>query len=218
MAYSPAMKIDLDQMFGAVDRQFHAREYRGQPARVVLLKRTFDTSVDDLWSALTTQERIGRWLTPVTGELRLGGRFQLQGNAAGEVLACEPPTHLAVTWEFAGATSWVEVTLAADGAGAALELQHIAHVAPDDGGHWEKFGPGAVGVGWDLSLAGLAYHLQTGGRSAMEDGVESNPDLKLFMQRAAMDWGRAHFMGGGVAEADARASAARTEAFYTGAG
>jgi uncharacterized protein YndB with AHSA1/START domain len=208
-------KLDLDRMFGAVSREFHAREYRGQPARVVVLRRTFDTSVDDLWSAMTTQERIGRWLTPVTGELRLGGRFQLQGNAAGEVLTCEAPRHLVVTWEFGGGTSWVEVTLAAAGERAALELQHIAHVAPDDD-HWQKFGPGAVGVGWDLSLAGLEHHLATGG-SAMAEGVESDPALIVFMRRAALDWGRAHHTGG-EAEETARASADRTAAFYTGEG
>lgn len=208
------MKLDLDRMFGAVDRELQSREYRGKPARAVVLRRTFETTVEDLWNAVTTQERIGRWLTPVTGELRLGGRFQLTGNAAGEILACEPPRHLAVTWEFAGAVSWVEVTLAAHGDGAALELQHLSHIAPDDE-HWQKFGPGATGVGWDLSLAGLDYHLATGG-SAMAEGVESDPALITFMRRSANDWGRAH-AAGGEAEDAARASAERTAAFYTGA-
>ena len=32
--------------------------------------------------------------SPISGDLRLGGRYQLQGNAGGEILVCEPPQHL----------------------------------------------------------------------------------------------------------------------------
>jgi hypothetical protein len=28
---------------------------------------------------------------PISGELRVGGSFQLEGNAGGEILTCEPP-------------------------------------------------------------------------------------------------------------------------------
>ncbi|GAA4198737.1 hypothetical protein [Actinocatenispora rupis] len=34
--------------------------------------------------------RLARWFEPVTGELRLGPH-QVEGNATGEVAACEPP-------------------------------------------------------------------------------------------------------------------------------
>src|SRR5882672_10568138 len=103
---------------------------------------------------------IARCIGAVTGELRLGGRFQLQGNAGGEILRCEPPRLLAVTWEFGGSMSWVTVTLALEGAGATrLELEHMM---PAGGEHWEQFGPGAVGVGWDLTLMGLEWHLAGG--------------------------------------------------------
>ena len=61
-------------------------------SRTVLLRRVFPAPVEDVWDACTTAERIGRWLMPVSGELRLGGRYQLHGNAGGEVLRCEPPS------------------------------------------------------------------------------------------------------------------------------
>lgn len=35
---------------------------------------------------------------PVSGELRVGGAFQLEGNAGGEILACEPPNLVRLTW------------------------------------------------------------------------------------------------------------------------
>ena len=53
---------------------------------------------------------------PGHGRLRLGGRYQIEGNAAGEVLGCEPPHRLRLTWVFGEQVSWVEVVLTeADG-------------------------------------------------------------------------------------------------------
>ena len=58
---------------------------------MVVASRSYDTDIDDLWEAITNAERIPRWFLPITGELRLGGRYQLQGNAGGTITACEPP-------------------------------------------------------------------------------------------------------------------------------
>ena len=71
----------------------------------------------------------------------------------------------AVTWEMHGQASWLTVRLAPAGDGTDLELEHVAHV---DDAFWDQFGPGAVGVGWDLALMGLAEHLdrQPDGRSS----------------------------------------------------
>lgn len=92
--------------------------------------------------------------------MRLGGRYQLEGNAGGAILACDEPTRLGVTWEYGGNVSWLEVRLSADGDDhTTLVLEHAAHV-PEE--FWAEFGPGAVGVGWDLALMGLAAHLRRG--------------------------------------------------------
>src|SRR5882757_1335378 len=139
-------------MTDIVDQLNHA--HREVSGRSVLIRREFDTSVEDLWSACTDADRISRWLTPVSGDLRLGGRFQLVGNASGEVLWCEPPRLLRVSWVFGDKPpSEVEVRLAPAGSGSVFELEHVP--APD----FAEFGPGAVGVGWDLSLLGLELHL-----------------------------------------------------------
>jgi len=140
------MKIDIAHHIGAVSRTVESRTHDGQPAHAVIASREYDTTVDDLWDALTSKERIPRWFLPVSGDLRLGGRYQLQGNAAGTITRCEPPRHLAVTWEFGGQVSWVDVRLAPTANGRAhLELQHVMPV-PD--ATWDQYGPGAVGVGW----------------------------------------------------------------------
>jgi uncharacterized protein YndB with AHSA1/START domain len=71
-------------------------------AGVVQIKERYDTTIDDLWSALTDPSRLARWYGQVEGDLRLGGRFRLYIESAdlestGRVEACEPPRRLLVT-------------------------------------------------------------------------------------------------------------------------
>src|SRR5262245_59924345 len=122
------VEIDVEHYIGAVEREVGAGTHQDRPTRVVVARRSFATTVEDLWDALTSAERLPRWFLPVTGDLRLGGRYQLEGNAGGEITACEPPRYLAATWEFGGWVTWVAVRLAQDPVGARLELEHAAPV------------------------------------------------------------------------------------------
>ncbi|OWY61019.1 hypothetical protein B7486_66040, partial [cyanobacterium TDX16] len=134
------MQIDISQRIGAVERAVRTIDHPDGEQRAVVLRRTYDTDPADLWDALTTAERLPRWFLPVSGDLVVGGRYQLEGNAGGEVLVCDPPEHLAITWEMGDETSWVDVRLSPDGDGTRFELEHRAVVG---GEHWEIFGPGA---------------------------------------------------------------------------
>jgi len=59
-----------------------------------------------------------------------------------------------------GDTSWIELRLTDEPNGRTrFRLEHIAHV---DDERWARYGPGAVGVGWDSALIGLYLHLSTG--------------------------------------------------------
>jgi uncharacterized protein YndB with AHSA1/START domain len=176
---------------------------------VVELSRPYDASVEDLWDACTRPERIVRWFLPVTGELRPGGSYQLEGNAGGRIEACRPPSHLGLTWEFGGNTSFVAVDFVPlDGGRAELRLRHTV---PDDD-HWTGFGPGAPGVGWDLALLGLAAYL-AGEPIADPAAFEASPEAQELMRRSAAEWGQAHAAAGAPAEV-ARDAADRTSAAY----
>ena len=180
------------------------------PVHVVELRRTYDAPAEDVWDACTNPERIPRWFLPVSGDLRLGGRFQLEGNAGGEITECEPPRRLAVTWEFGGDASLVTVDLAPAGDDATeLLLRH----AVGDNDHWATYGPGATGVGWDLALLGLAQYVRTGALSVDPETFQTSPEAVAFMQRSAADWGAAHAAAGTRAEI-ADEAAARTSAAY----
>ena len=91
------MDLDVESNLNTVERSVSWQERDGQPARTVILSRVLDTTVEDLWDAVTCPDRIPRWFLPVSGELELGGRYQLEGNAGGMVTACEPLAHFALT-------------------------------------------------------------------------------------------------------------------------
>ena len=208
------MHIDVTQQLGTVTREVASRDHQGKPARAVTVSRTYDTTPADLWDAITTAERLPRWFLPLSGDLRLGGRYQLEGNAGGEILLCDPPRHLKLTWEYAGAVSWVEVTIAKHGSGARLTLEHLAHVDK----HWEEFGPGATGVGWDLALVGLTQHVAAVEGFTTAAGMQwmMSDDGKAFSRGSSDAWTRAN-IAAGADPAAAAAAGARTTAAYTGA-
>ena len=211
------MHIDVPTVVGAVVRSVETRLHDGREAKVVIAARDYDTDIEDLWDALTSRERIPRWFLPITGDLRLGGRYQLQGNAGGTITRCEPPRVVGMTWEYGGQTTWVEVRLnATSNERTHLELEHIALV-PDK--MWDEFGPGAVGVGWDMGLMGLARHIETGAANDPRESMAwvGSENGKAFARAASDDWCRAS-IAAGTDEHAAKAAAARTTAAYTGAG
>ena len=207
------MQFDVETYLGAVQRTVAFLERDGQPASAVTLSRSFATTLGDVWDAVTNGERIPRWFAPVTGELEPGGHYQVEGNAGGTITACERLSHYALTWEFAGDVSWVEVQLSDDGDGRMrLTLTHTALLSE----HWDTFGPGAVGVGWELGLLGLAIHLEHPTAPKPDEAdFAASPDAKAFIGGSSEAWGQAAIDAGADPDA-ARASAARTTAFYTG--
>ena len=206
--------LDISEQISAVRRVVGTRVLEAGEARTVTITRVYQVPVADLWDACTNPERIPRWFLPVSGELRLGGHYQLTGNASGTIERCDPPNSFAATWEYGGEVSWIELRLHAEGPEAArFELEHIAHV---DDTKWPEFGPGAVGIGWDMAVRALGLHLET------ELDVEANAgpawmvsaEGKRFMTECSERWYEAS-VAAGMDAAAARAAADRTTAAYT---
>jgi uncharacterized protein YndB with AHSA1/START domain len=208
--------IDVKQQISEVRREVGSRVLQAGKARVITVSQTYKGSLDDVWDACTKPERIRRWFMPISGDLRVGGRYQLEGNASGTIERCDPPNSFAATWEFGGESSWIEVRLSEQPDGRIrFELEHVAHVADE---LWAQFGPGAVGIGWDLALMGLARHMFG---DAPRDPRQSaawmgSDDGRQFIALSSELWCQASITVG-TSATEAQAAAGRTIAFYTGA-
>jgi len=207
------MNFNVAENLGAVDRSVSSLQRDGELVHAVTLARSYPTNVNDLWDAVTSAERIPRWFLPITGDLELGGSYQLEGNAGGRITACHPRSSYAITWEFGGFVTWVDVAVAPDGPDhARFTITHTAHHSE----HWDTFGPGATGVGFEMGLLGLYMHL-TDPDQPRPDPLDfaMSPDGKALLTGSGRAWGEAAIAAGADPEL-ARASAARTIAFYTG--
>lgn len=206
--------IDIAREISSVQRQLgeeHTAD--GATVRTVRLQRDLDAPIEDVWDALTNPERIGRWFLPISGDYRLGGRYQFEGNAGGEILVCDGPNLLKVSWvmgEMAGGSSEVEIRLSAvDPETTRFVFDHSATV-PEE--MWAEYGPGAVGAGWDGGLLGLTLHLR-GGSVGDGEAWQLSDEGRAFATASSEAWGEAHRASGADPETVAR-GVANTKAFY----
>ena len=204
---------DISHRISAVTRTVGKRTLAAGEARVVTVSRSYPDPIEDVWDACTTAERITRWLMPVSGELRLGGRYQLENHACGVIESCDPPRSFSATWEYGDDVSWIELRLQSEGDGTRFTLEHIAHV---DDARWAEFGPGAVGVGWDSMLLGLTMHLESDMSITPAEAMEwlVSPEGVRFVTESSTAWCGAAIAAGEEPEA-AAAAAKRTTAAYT---
>ena len=176
--------IDIVSQLNAIHRQVERQPpAEGSGERVsVLMRRSYDAPIGDVWDAVTRPDRIRRWFLPISGELRAGGSFQLEGNAGGDILTCEPPRLLKAT--FGGPTSLVELRLTPQGdGGTVLELEHSVPI------EMAQSGAGAlwVGPGWDGALLGLGLFLSG---EAVGDPVAAanSPQAQEFSRQSVHAW------------------------------
>jgi uncharacterized protein YndB with AHSA1/START domain len=122
---------------------------------VVRMEDSFDTDIDDLWSAITDPERLARWIGRVEGDLRLGGEFRASFTSTwegpGRVDVCDPPHRLRVIMDPGRDDETVlEAELSSDGDGTRLVVEErglpIGAAA-------------AFGAGWQAHIEDLAAHL-----------------------------------------------------------
>ncbi len=209
--------MDYSNALGIEDHVVKDGEHKGQPVRIVSGARTYDVDTEELWDAVTNAERIPRWFGPISGELQLGGRYQVEGNAGGEITRCHRPAALDITWEYGDNVSWVTVRLEPVSDGTRLTLEHLIGKDEQSEAHWKKYGPGATGVGWELGFLGLGQYLKTG-QPVLESETNAwtaSTNGKVFIEGCAKAWGEAHIQAGEEAGAS-EAMAAETAAFYCG--
>jgi uncharacterized protein YndB with AHSA1/START domain len=172
--------IDIQSQIGAIDREVSRREGEAGEEVAVLISRTYDSAITDVWDALTDPDRVKRWFMPLSGDLRPGGNFQLEGNAGGDILECEPPHRLRVT--FGGPTSLVELRLAPEGEDRTrLELEHTVPIEMAQSGAGALY----VGPGWYGGFVALDLYLRG---EVVGDPVEAaNSPEAIELSRQSVD-------------------------------
>ncbi len=193
------MIIDLAKQIGAISREVSRQHTESGETVAVTLQRRYPADQADVWQAITDPDRVRRWFLPLTGDLREGGSFQLEGHAGGDIVTCEPPRHLMVT--FGGETSIVDVVLSGDDQQTLLKLIHSVPI--------ELAGSGAgalyVGPGWDGALLGIARYLA---EEVIDDPVAAanSSEMQDFNLSSIKEW-VATIEASGTADADAIAAA-----------
>ena len=205
--------INVSEQIDSVQRVVGSTVLDAGEAHVVTISQNYDATIDDVWDACTNPDRIPRWFLPISGELRVGGHYQFEGNAGGTVERCDAPNSFGATWEFGGDVSWIEVRLASTPEGGTLfTLKHTGSVGDEK---WAEYGPGAVGVGWDGMVLGLAQHFSHGSLVPAEAMAWMTSDEgREFMTLSSLRWQDANIAAGTDA-AVAAAAAERTTAAYT---
>ena len=121
---------------------------------VVHVEDVYDTSVADLWSAISEPDRLARWLAVVSGDLRVGGtlrmRFTSSWEGTGEVLVCDAPHHLVVaSREEDGSETVIEARISPEGERARLVVEERG--LPTDASDYA--------AGWQVHLEDLGAAL-----------------------------------------------------------
>jgi uncharacterized protein YndB with AHSA1/START domain len=137
-----------------LERELGHRRIAAGEARTAIIRRRYDAPIEDVWQACTDPRRVSRWFLDVTGDLREGGSFSLSANASGQILRCEPPRLLVLSWAY-GERPVDEVTLRlvpGEGGDTLLELEHatIGETVEWDGRPVDVIT--GVGEGWELPL------------------------------------------------------------------
>lgn len=201
--------MDSIDIAGVINKAHREVTTAAEPS--VLIRREYPASAEDVWSACTEPDRLRRWFLPVSGELKVGGRYQLEGNAGGEILRCAPPNLLHLNWGMGeGPASEVRLKLTRiDADTTELELEHRRVGDPE---FWARYGPGSVGTGWDLILYGLAADLN-GVDLSDRDSWTRTQEYAEFVRASTQAWAAAH-EASGVDAAQARSAAEETLRFF----
>jgi uncharacterized protein YndB with AHSA1/START domain len=123
---------------------------------IVRMNVRYAAGPDEVWSALTSPQRLAQWYGAVEGDLRTGGEFtafiSISGwDGRGRIELCDPPRQfLVVMWEEEGKETVVTVALSPSSHHTLVDVE-VRGVPLDL--IW------AYGIGWHMHAENLGIHL-----------------------------------------------------------
>lgn len=117
----------------------------------VRVSDVYPTDIDDLWSAVTDPGRLARWIATVSGDLQVGGDFDVTFTSSwtgpGRVESCDPPYGYTLRMEPGTAQeARMSVRLSPEGDGTRLVVEDAGLPAEEQLAH---------GAGWQVHLEDL---------------------------------------------------------------
>lgn len=181
---------DIANALAGPHREIGRRRIAAGDARTALIRRRYDAPIEDVWAACTEPGRISRWFLRPTGDLRSGGTFHLEGNAGGEILRCDPPRLLTLTWVYGDRPAdEVELRLStAEDGGTVLQLEHatVTELAEWEGQMLAVLPD--VGVGWEMGLFALGTYLREELPDVSAAEFEETPEVQALARRSGDAW------------------------------
>jgi uncharacterized protein YndB with AHSA1/START domain len=168
------------------DPGLERRTIAAGPARVAVFTRVYETTIEDLWDACTNPERLRRWYVPVTGDLRVGGRFQQVNMGSGTVVECDAPRFLKLS--LGSGADEIELRLSGgprEGS-ATLHLEHATTLDSHEIGGRRYDAIFCMGGGYYPRLRALDQHL----RGSLPDDYDAtafhlDPDVRPTIERGS---------------------------------
>ena len=132
-------------------------------SKSIVVERVMPHPPEKVWRALTQQHLIAEWLLPNDFEPVVGHRFNFRATPMGgwngvtdcEVLAVEPPSRLAYSWQASadqatdGLKTTVTWTLTPEDGGTRVRMEQSGFRPQDEGGYQ------AMSGGWPRIVGGL---------------------------------------------------------------
>lgn len=170
------------------------------------LSAQYPLSAAQLFDYLTSPEHLKNWFGKVNRDEFI---YEIENNAQGRIESCKDHSFL-ITWELDGVVSFLNVEITEISEGVAQLAAGFSTDAKDIKEHSdEKYGSGATGVGWDLSLLSLRRYVS---------GVAEEPsqqEYAAFVADSAHAWGEAD-QASGVDPETTRKQSENTRRFYLG--
>ena len=181
----------------------HVATAGAQDIYVIEFTSKTQNSLDDVWAALVKPEKIAHWLTPVSGKLAKGGAFRLGDLAEGSITVCEPKRRLGIDLIRGTARQMIDITFGEEGKGKSKQRSITVKITANLGdlppGNWQKFGPAALGMGWELVAQALLEYLAAGQAAPRTGDITSfaaSAEGRAFCTQSFSGWRDAAIAGG----------------------
>ena len=168
------------------DPELQRRMIPAGEARVAVFRRSYQTTVEDLWDACTNPERLARWYVPVTGDLRVGGSFQQVNVGGGTILVCDAPHLLKLSLGDGADEIEVRLSPGPEAGTAVLELEHATTLDSHDIGGQVFDAIFCMGGGYYPRQLALDLHL----RDSLPEDYDSaafhkDPNMRSTIERGS---------------------------------